>query len=72
LGIGAGCGLRRIGKPEGECPELGAEDIAAVQRIGDGGETAKLRRHVDGMAIAGAHGVVEIGLRPRCPELLAA
>jgi hypothetical protein len=63
--IGAGCRLRRIGKPEGQRAELGAEDIVAIQGIGDIGETSGLRRHVDGMAVAGAQGFIEVRLWPR-------
>jgi hypothetical protein len=54
---------------EGECAELGPEDIAPVESVGNPGEPVDLGRHIDGMAVACAQRLLEFGLRPRRPEL---
>jgi hypothetical protein len=52
--------------------ELGAEDIAAVERACDIGESIRLARKIDGQAVMIRKIIVELGNRARHPSLLAA
>ena len=53
---------------EGERAELGPEDIAPVESVGNGCKPVDLGRHIDGMAVASAQRLLELGLWPSRPE----
>src|SRR5258708_5390007 len=56
---------------ESERAELGPENIAPVESVGDRGEPVSLGRHVDGMTVACAQCFLEFGLRSSRPSLPA-
>jgi hypothetical protein len=56
---------------EGEGAELGSENIAPGESVGDRGEPVSLGGHVDGMTVAGAQCILELGLRSSRPSLPA-